>query len=319
MSSPTKTAAPKGPATPKPGGGAPWLRPALAAAVAVVVLLVVVLAAKWLRALPAVEAFLTQYPGHVELPESAPTGLPAWLGWQHFLNAFLMVLIIRSGWLVRTTARPKAYWTRNNQGLLKTRNAPKKISLDLWFHQSLDVLWMLNGAVFIVLLFITGQWMKIVPTSWDIFPNAVSTALQYASLDWPTENGWIHYNALQVIAYFLTVFVAAPLAIATGLRMSGAWPQDAVRLNKAYPIEVARAVHLPVMLYFVFFIATHVALVFTTGALRNLNHMYASRDDASWLGFWIFAASVAVIVAAWFLARPLFLRPIASLMGKVSK
>jgi hypothetical protein len=47
--------------------------------------------------------------------------------------------------------------------------------------------------------------------------------------------------------------------------------------------------------------------------------MYASNDGAGWTGFWIFAASLAVMVAAWFLARPLFLRPVASLTGKVSK
>ena len=33
--------------------------------------------------------------------------------------------------------------------------------------------------------------------------------------------------------------------------------------------------HFPVMLYFVAFTVVHVALVFATGALRNLNHMYA--------------------------------------------
>jgi hypothetical protein len=72
------------------------------------------------------------------------------------------------------------------------------------------------------------------------------------------------------------------------------------------------------MIYFVAFIVVHVFLVLATGALRNLNHMYAGSDDVSWIGFWVFAASVAVMVGAWFLARPLFLRPIASLMGKVT-
>jgi hypothetical protein len=67
------------------------------------------------------------------------------------------------------------------------------------------------------------------------------------------------------------------------------------------------------------FIVVHVFLVLATGALRNLNHMYAVTDGDGWLGFWIFLASVAVMVAAWFLARPIFLRPIASLMGKVSR
>jgi thiosulfate reductase cytochrome b subunit len=292
---------------------------AIAVTVAVVALAAVVLIAQWMRTFPAVQGFLTTYPGQVELPEAAPVGLPAWLGWQHFLNALFLVLIIRSGWLVRTTARPKEHWTRNNTGLLKTKGKPAKISLNLWFHLSLDALWALNGIIFIILLFVTGQWMRIVPTSWDVLPNALSAAIQYASLNWPTENGWVNYNSLQVLAYFSIVFLAAPLAMATGLRMIGAWPKNATTLNRIYPVEVARAIHFPAMLYFVCFVVVHVALVFTTGALHNLNHMYASNDGAGWTGFWIFAASLAVMVAAWFLARPLFLRPVAALTGKVSK
>lgn len=292
---------------------------ATAVVIAVMVLLGLVLIAQWLRTMPAVQSFLADYPGHGELPESAPTGLPAWLGWQHFLNAFFLLLIIRSGWLVRTIARPKEHWTRSNTGLIRTKGKPAKISLNLWFHLTLDALWVVNGIVFYLLLFTTGQWMRIVPTSWEVIPNALSTALQYASLNWPTENGWVNYNSLQVLAYFTTVFIAAPLAIITGLRMSGAWPKQAEKLNRIYPVEAARAVHFPVMLYFVLFVITHVFLVFATGALRNLNHMYAARDDGGWAGFWLFTASVVVMAAAWFLARPLFLRPIASLTGKVSK
>lgn len=288
--------------------------------VALVLLVGAVLLAQWLRTLPEVQSFLADYPGESHLPEGAPVGFPAWLGWQHFLNGLLILLIIKSGWQVRTTQRPPAYWTRNNKGLIRTKGTPKKISLDLWFHQSLDVLWVLNGVVFYILLFATGQWMRIVPTSWDVFPNALSAALQYVSLNWPTENGWVNYNGLQLLTYFLTVFVAAPLAIITGIRMSGAWPAKATRLNKAYPIEWARAVHFPVMLYFVLFIIVHVTLVLATGALRNLNHMYAMTDnDTSWAGLWIFAASLVVMIVAWFAARPLFLRPVASLMGSVTR
>ena len=291
-----------------------WLVP-----LALVTLLLVVLLAKWLRGLPEVQSFMADFPGHTELPEGAPVGFPAWLGWQHFLNAFFILLIIRSGWQVRTTTRPKAYWTRNNKGLVRTKNPPAKISLELWFHLSLDALWVLNGIVFFILLFATGQWTRIVPTSWDAFPNAVSTAIQYASLNWPTENGWVNYNSLQLFAYFATVFIAAPLALITGLRMSPVWPKRAEKLNKIYPIEAARAVHLPVMVYFVLFVIVHVTLVLATGALRNLNHMYASSDDGGWAGFLIFAASLVVMIAAWVLARPLFLRPIASLTGAVSR
>ncbi|WP_260837413.1 cytochrome b/b6 domain-containing protein [Microbacterium sp. SLBN-146] len=277
-----------------------------------------VFAVRWLLSIEPLSSFVQTYPGEYHLPEGAPVGFPAWLGWQHFFNVFLIVLIIRSGLRVRSEKRPTAFWT--------PRNKPKgKISLTLWFHQSLDLLWIINGLIFVVLLFVTGQWMRIVPTSWEVFPNAVSAALQYVSLDWPTENGWVNYNALQQLAYFTTVFVAAPLAIITGVRMSGVWPKKAATLNRIYPVEWARKVHFPVMLYFVFFIIVHVALVFATGALRNLNHMYAMQGSVdpnayvdNWAGFWIFTASLVVIAAGWVAARPLVLAPIAKLFGNVS-
>ncbi len=277
-----------------------------------------VLAVRWLLSTSWGVDFLAAFPGEYHLPEGAPIGFPAWLGWQHFFNVFLMVLIIRSGLQVRTEKRPSVFWSPRNNG-------KRKISLNLWFHQSLDILWLVNGVIFVVLLFATGQWLRIVPTSWEVFPNAVSAALQYVSLDWPTENGWVNYNALQQLAYFTTVFIAAPLAAITGVRMSGIWPKNAAGLNKAYPVEWARAVHFPVMLYFVVFIAVHVFLVFATGALRNLNHMYAAKGSVdpnayadNWTGFWLFVASIVVIAAAWVAARPLVLAPIARLFGKVS-
>ncbi|HYI52289.1 MAG TPA: cytochrome b/b6 domain-containing protein [Microbacterium sp.] len=277
-----------------------------------------VVAVRWLLSMEPMQEFLAAYPGEYPLPEGAPVGIPPWLGWQHFFNVFLIVLIIRSGLQVRTEKRPSVFWSPRSNG-------KRKISLNLWFHQSLDLLWVTNGVIFVVLLFATGQWMKIVPTSWAVFPNALSAALQYVSLDWPTENGWVNYNSLQQLAYFATVFIAAPLAIATGVRMSGIWPKNATALSRAYPVEWARAIHFPVMLYFVVFIAIHVFLVFATGALRNLNHMYASQGSTdpnayadNWLGFWLFAASLLVIAAAWVAARPLVLAPIARLFGTVS-
>lgn len=297
-----------------------WLRPAIRIAVLVVVVAVIVLIARWIRTFDGVQDFIATYDGHASQPDSTPEGMPWWMGWQHFLNMFFIVLIVRTGLQVRTERKPPGYWTAKQNSFFSPKgNTPKKVSLTQWLHQSLDVIWVANGLLFIVLLFTTGHWMRIVPTSWDIFPNMVSAGLQYASLDWPTEHGWIVYNALQVVAYFLTVFVAAPLAILSGIRFSTWWPAKAERLNKIYPVEWARAVHFPVMLYFVGFVVVHVFLVFFTGALENLNHMYTSRDAADWWGLIIFLASLIVVAAAWFLSRPLFTTPLAARMGKVSK
>ncbi|WP_396640991.1 cytochrome b/b6 domain-containing protein [Microbacterium sp.] len=265
---------------------------------------------RWVVSLDEVRAFLMTYPGMYTPPIAVAPGFPAWVQWQHFFNVFLMVLIIRTGWQVRTEKRPAAFWSPRS-------NKKRRISLNLWFHNALDLLWFANGVIFVVLLFVTGHWVRLVPTSIEVFPNAVSAGLQYVSLNWPTESGWANYNSLQQLAYFTTVFIAAPLAAITGVRMSGVWPKNAARLNRAFPIEWARALHFPVMLYFVVFIIVHVTLVFATGTLRNLNHMYAGNDGLGWTGFWIFSASTAVIVAAWIAARPVVLVPIARLFGTV--
>jgi thiosulfate reductase cytochrome b subunit len=271
-----------------------------------------VFSVRWLLGTEPLGHFLTDYPGEYRLPDWAPIGIPWWLNWAHFFNVFLMVLIIRSGLQIRTEKRPTAFWSPRWE-------PSRKISLTIWFHQSLDLLWLVNGVVFIIVLFATGQWVRIVPTSWEVFPNALSAGLQYISLNWPTENGWVNYNSLQQLTYFSTVFLAAPLAVVTGIRMSGLWPSNAPRLNRIYRIELARAIHFPVMLYFVVFIIFHVSLVLATGALRNLNHMYGGQDVVNWTGFWIFFTSLLVISGSLFAARPIVLAPIASLFGRVRR
>jgi DMSO/TMAO reductase YedYZ molybdopterin-dependent catalytic subunit/thiosulfate reductase cytochrome b subunit len=307
-----------------------WLVP-----IGVVLLIVGIAVAKGLRELPAVQDFMTAYPGDVELPEGAPVGFPAWLGWQHFLNAFLMIFIIRSGVTILAD-HPRLYLTRHSTpgkdwfrmqkpvpedplytakmdsltlpdgvGLPGRRHS---IGLARWWHLGIDTLWLLNGIVFFVLIFATGQWMRLVPLSWEHIPNAVSVAIQYLSLDWPLENGWVNYNSLQLIAYFVTVFVAAPLALITGLGMSPALSTRFRWVSSVFSIQVARSLHFLVLCWFVIFIVVHVTLVFTTGALRNLNHMYASRDDETWVGFGIFAVSLAVMIVAWVAATPLTYR-----------
>jgi thiosulfate reductase cytochrome b subunit len=271
---------------------------------------ILVLAARGVTTLPGVPEFLKRYPGEYSLPATAEPGFPWWAQWAHFFNIFLMVHILRSGYQVRTQQKPPAFWTPKRGG--------KKISINLWLHQSLDILWLANGLIFVVLLFASGRWVRIVPTSWEVFPNALSALLQYMTLDWPVETGWVNYNSLQQLMYFIVVFVAAPLAAVTGVRMSEFWPKDAKALNKAYPVEVARAVHFPTMLFFVLFILVHVFLVFATGALRNLNHMFGGTDVVNWGGFCLFAAAIAVTVGGCYAARPLVLAPIAKLSGQVS-
>lgn len=307
-----------------------WLLP-----IGFVLLIAAVAVAKGLRGVPGVQSFMSEFPGISELPASAPSGFPAWLGWQHFLNLFFMIFIIRSGAQILTD-HPRLYWTRHSTpgrdwfraqkpvpadplwtakkdsislpGQIGLPGLRHSIGLARWWHLGVDTLWLANGIVFFILLFATGQWMRLVPLHWDVFPNALSAAIQYLSLDWPAESAWSNYNSLQLLTYFVTVFIAAPLALITGLGMSPALSTRFRRISTVLSIQTARSLHFLVLVWFLLFIVIHVTFVFTTGALNNLNHIFANRDDDSWAGFWIFALSMAVVVVGWVAATPLTIR-----------
>ncbi|WP_345752638.1 cytochrome b/b6 domain-containing protein [Microbacterium rhizophilus] len=265
---------------------------------------------RWIASLAPVEAFLAAYPGAAPMPAGQGIGIPAWLSWTHFLNAFFLLLIIRSGIRIRGEKTPSGLWTSR-------RVKKRRMSLTIWFHIAVDALWMLNGLVFVVLLLATGHWVRIVPTGWDVFPNALSALIQYVSLDWPTHSGWTGYNGLQQLSYFAIVFLAAPLAILTGARLSAFWPRGDSRLNRAFPVDLAKAIHFPTMLFFAGFVIAHVGLVLATGALRNLNAMYAGQDAVNWTGFWIFVVSLIAMAGGWIAARDRVIAPIARRFGDV--
>jgi len=305
-----------------------WLLP-----IGFALLIAAVAIGKGLHNMPAVQAFIQRYPGTDR--RGISPGMHPWEGWTHFFNLFLMTFIIRSGiqilcdhprlylsrnctpgkdeWLRVAPPVPEGYWSANDDtvalpGQFGLPGFRHSIGLARWWHLGADVLWLLNGLVFYVLLFTTGQWRHLVPTSWDVFPNAASVAIQYLSLDWPTDNGWVAYNGLQLLAYFTVVFVAAPAALITGLGMSPALSMRLTVISKHLSIQAARSLHFLVLVFFIFFIVVHVTLVFATDALRNLNHMFAARDDNSWVGFAVFAAAMAVTVVGWVAATPFTIR-----------
>lgn len=297
-------------------------------------LLLGVAAARYLRGLPAVEEFVRRHPGTgFAIPFA--TAMPVWLRAQHFLNLFFLIFIIRAGAQILAD-HPRLYWTRHStpgREWLRMQKAvpstplwtakqdsltlPKhlglpgirhSIGLARWWHLGIDTLWLANGLVFYVLLFASGEWRRIVPTSWRVFPDSASVLLQYLSLRWPPNDSWVAYNGLQILAYFITVFVAAPLALATGLGMSPALSTRFHGISKRLSIQTARSLHFLVLCWFLLFIFIHVTLVFATGALQNLNHIYAGSNAEDWVGFGLFAASMAVVAVAWFAATPFTLR-----------
>jgi methionine sulfoxide reductase catalytic subunit len=315
--------------------GRRWVNALWVVPIVFVLLVLAVAIAQALRELPTVQDFVARYPGVPASSQSVTTGFPSWLRLQHFLNLFFMVFIIRSGVQVLAD-HPRLYWKRDCTpgtewfrfqkpvptervwtakddsvtlpGWLGIPGIRHSIGLARWWHFSITLLWMINGIAFYSLLFATDQWLRLVPTTWEVIPNAASTALQYLSLTFPIEQSWTRYNSLQQIIYFITVFIAAPMSILTGFMQSPAISNRLGWFGGALNRQRARSLHFLALWWFLFFILIHVTLVFITGARANLNMMFAGVNDGSWRGVAIFASAMVLLAVAWRLASPFTIR-----------
>ncbi|HET6384938.1 MAG TPA: molybdopterin-dependent oxidoreductase [Armatimonadota bacterium] len=265
------------------------------------------------------------------LVPASPHGFPAWLRITHYVNFLFLILLIRSG-LQILADHARLYWnvhcTPNTEWL---RLAPAPVPTDrVWtakedaqylspwiglpgrrhtvgmarhWHFLSVLFWVLNGVVFVALLFATDQWKRLVPTSWQILPDAWAVFVHYATFHMPPEpNGFYAYNALQQLVYFGVVFILAPLAILTGPSMSPAFTSrygwyPKLPLNR----QIGRSLHFLVMCCFVLFIVMHVSLVIFTGFARNMNHIVMGTDTSSPVGLYLGLVGIAVVVAinAW--------------------
>lgn len=323
--------------------GRRWINVLWAIPLAVALLILGIAIAQQLRTMPDVQEFIARYPGVTPASEAVHSGFPLWLRLMHFFNFFLMIFIIRSGIQILAD-HPRLYWRRDStpgkEWFRFQHEVPRdriwtskddsvtipkwlgipgirhSIGLARWWHFSFDLLWLINGIIFYVLLFMTDQWQRLVPTTWAVFPSALSTALQYLSLQFPAEHSWTNYNSLQQLTYFVTVFVAAPLAIVTGLMQSPAIANKLGWFAKLLNRQAARTIHFGVLCWFLLFIFIHVTLVFITGMRQNLNYMFAGVNDSSWDGSLIFIAAMVIVVVAWRLASPFTIKH-ARLVQKV--
>jgi methionine sulfoxide reductase catalytic subunit len=294
--------------------------------------------------LAAVLAAYVQW-GMVGLPElpaipqpsnddhAEPFGFPSWLRVTHYVNFLFLVLLVRSG-LQILMDHPRLYWSVHcTPGTEWLRLTPVEVPKDrVWtakddsrylspwiglpgfrhtvgmarhWHFLSALFWVANGVIFMVLLLATGQWKRLMPTSWQILPDAWSLFVHYATLHLPPEpNGFYHYNALQQLTYFGVVFILAPLAILTGPSMSPALTNR----FKWYPNlpgnrQIGRSLHFLVMCAFVLFTIVHVALVAITGFIRSMNHIVIGADDPSLSGAYFGLAGLGLVVAVNALAN----------------
>jgi len=308
-----------------------WVRPPLLIWVGLLTLAVV--AAAWgqylLTGLPPIHVYTL-----AELHDSKiRPGFPVWLRLAHYANFLLMILIIRSGLSIlwdhprlytNVHCTPGTEWmrftpTKVPTDRLYTANDDQRylspwlglpgyrhtIGMARHWHFLSDLLWIVAGLVYAVMLFVSGHWERVTPTSWHIFPEAWATFVHYATFHLPPEpDGFYRYNALQQIAYFGVSFVLAPLSILTGIAMSPAFDNRFPWYPKLFGgRQGARSLHFLLLVAYVGFILVHVSLVFATGNLRNMNHIVMGRDDTNPIGLILGLIGIAAAAAACFAAH----------------
>lgn len=254
---------------------------------------------------------------------------PAWIRLTHLFNILFLTLLARSG-LEILSSLPKLYWNEHcAPGTEWLRLTRKRVPHDrLWtsleeeesfpswlalpgrhhlglgrhWHFATALGWIATGVVYVVLLFLTPEWRRLVPTSWSVFPGAFDAAVAYLRFDLPPPGD--PYNALQQLVYFLVVFALSPLTIATGIAMS---PALAARFPSYLRLfrgkQGARSVHFVCLLAFVLFTLMHTAMVLAHGlpnelALIVLGSERESHALALAIGVAALAALLLVHVAA---------------------
>lgn len=255
---------------------------------------------------------------------------PLWLRTTHLLNFLLIGILLRSGWEIiaslprfwwRNDCKPGTEWIRFTRrkvpaeegvytSLMDERSASplltlpgrKNVGLGRHWHALGTTLWLLNGIVYVVLLFATGLWRRIVPTSWDVVPEALDSLRIYLGFGVPSIEHFQPYDALQMIAYTAVVFVLAPVMILTGIAMS-----PAVRSRFPWYVKAwgghqgARSIHFLGMVAMIIFIVMHVGLVFLVHPEYNLPHMVFGVTDPSRYAqaFTVALATIVVAIGFW--------------------
>jgi thiosulfate reductase cytochrome b subunit len=250
---------------------------------------------------------------------------PLWLVVTHFLNILFLTLLARSGIEVlgahpklylrnacppggelvsfsskRVAPAPHPQWTSKDEeeawSPLLALPGRGNLGLGRHWHLLTVQFWVLTGVVYVALLVVSGEWRRLVPTEWSVVPDALRVLAAYLSGQMPTEHG---YNAAQQLAYFVVVFVLAPLQVLTGAAMSPAVTGRFPRLAAAFGgRQAARTLHFVGLCALAAFTAVHTVMVVLHGLGHGLSRIaLGSPTDHPALAVAVGAGGLLAVVA----------------------
>ena len=250
-------------------------------------------------------------------------GFPLGVRLTHWFNLLFITLMVRSG-LAILAAHPKLYWkiyawpTSEWLDLLR-KKLPKDrmwcstdeerhewpgwlvlpsgegLGLGRYWHFSGAICWLIVGISYFVVMYSSDQWRRLVPTSWEIFPCAWRTMIEYLKfgVPEPTDPRFCYdpthlpFNALQQLTYFGFVYFLIPLQIMTGIAQS---PSILARFPWYGRLfgnrQAARSLHFIGLVMIGIYAVIHVTMVFWHGFAKEMDKQVLNQphSEGSWLG-----------------------------------
>ena len=309
-----------------------WLLP-----IGFVLLLIAVAAAKGLRDEPAVQRFIARNPGTVAPSHpDATTGIPAWARWQHFLNLFFLSSSSASGVQILSD-HPRLYWTRHRTpgrdwfriqnpvpadplwtakqdsislpGQVGLPGLRHSIGLARWWHLGVDTA-------------VAAQRPGLLRPAVRHRPLAAARAdelgrvpqrpvgadpVPLAGLAGRERLGRLQRPAADRLLRHRVHRRAAGAGHRAGHVTGAVDPLQADQQRAQHPDGALAALPRAGLVPALHRDARRRSCS-PPGLLVNLNHVYAGRTDGSWAGFWLFAASMAIVTVGWVAATPFTLR-----------
>ena len=155
--------------------------------------------------------------------EDVHLSIPTIITVLHLVNLFCLIILIRSGIQILYD-HPKLYWTdHTNDDNWWIKFGKKVMPKDkLWtardeaetppkavmalpggnhnlgtgrhWHFTAAILWVITGAIYIGYMLLSGEWARLIPTSWDVIPGALNMMGNYLTLNIQPEGA--SYNPL---------------------------------------------------------------------------------------------------------------------------
>jgi len=261
-------------------------------------------------------------------------GYPLGVRLTHWFNLLFITLLVRSG-LAILSAHPKLYWNIHAWpgsewlDLLRKKLPndrmwcssdeeghwpgwlvlPGKESLGLgrYWHFFSAPCWLIVGILYLVVMFTSPQWQRLVPTSWDIFPCAGRAMLEYLKLGTPEPDdprfsigpGYLPFNALQQLTYFGLIFFLVPFQIATGLAQSPSLLARFPWYGRLFGNrQAARSLHFLGLVMIGGFFVIHIIMVFWHNFAKEMDKMVLNQphSEGSWLGVGLGVSIVAAVL-----------------------